>query len=76
MGLSMYLPMINEQEEFIGSIGTNILSSEFSSFFQGTNTISMIMLVDEEGVLIVHNFTVNFSDLPLMIYNQNLTGFN
>jgi len=57
-------------------MGTNILSSEFSSYFYGNHKISMVMLVEEEGTLIVHNFTANFSDLPLMIYNERLTGFD
>lgn len=72
----MYLPMVDENLSFIGAWSSNIYSHQFSSFLNGGHTISMVLLVDEVGTLIVHNFRVTFQDLPLYFNKTSITGFS
>lgn len=48
-----------------------------SKFVKNNNFLKMALLLDEDGILVVHNFpNVTLEDLPLYIYREDKTGFN
>lgn len=76
LGISMYLPMINDKKEFIGAFASNIYSSNLIKGFN-SNLIKMLLLVEIGGIVLFHDFpNVKFEDLPLNIVNEQITGFS
>lgn len=37
--------------------------------------IQMVLLADQKGLLIYHNYQVDLALLPIYIYNTSITGF-
>ncbi|CAK85610.1 unnamed protein product (macronuclear) [Paramecium tetraurelia] len=77
IGLSMTLPIVDENVKFVGGVSSTFLGSKLVQYLSNNETgFQLTYLVSEDGTLIMHPFTVKADQLPLYIYNETFTGFN
>ncbi|CAD8207815.1 unnamed protein product [Paramecium pentaurelia] len=77
IGLSLVLPIVDENLELIGGVGTNFLGAEIVQILKSQEFgFQVIYLVSASGIMIMHPYKVSVDQLPLYIYNQSITGFN
>ncbi|CAD8123308.1 unnamed protein product [Paramecium sonneborni] len=77
IGLSLVLPIVDENLELIGGVGTNFLGAEIVQILKSQEFgFQIIYLVSASGIMIMHPYKVNVDQLPLYIFNQSITGFN
>ncbi|CAD8155779.1 unnamed protein product [Paramecium pentaurelia] len=77
IGLSLVLPIVDENLELIGGVGTNFLGAQIVQIIKSQEFgFQVIYLVSDSGIMIMHPYEVGVEQLPLYIYNQSITGFN
>ncbi|CAD8179362.1 unnamed protein product [Paramecium octaurelia] len=77
IGLSMAMPIVDEQTKLIGGVGSIFLGNEFvQEVGQSKFGFQIIYLISNEGIMIMHPYKVSNEYLPLYIFNQTITGFN
>ncbi|CAD8196180.1 unnamed protein product [Paramecium octaurelia] len=77
IGLSLVLPIVDENLELIGGVGTNFLGAQIVQTMKSQEFgFQIIYLVSASGIMIMHPYQVSVEQLPLYIYNQSITGFN
>ncbi|CAD8102048.1 unnamed protein product [Paramecium sonneborni] len=77
IGLSMAMPIVDEQAKMIGGVGSIFLGNEFvQEAGQVKFGFQIIYLISNEGIMIMHPYKVSNEYLPLFIYNETITGFN
>ncbi|CAD8102754.1 unnamed protein product [Paramecium sonneborni] len=77
IGLSMAMPLVDEQTKLIGGVGSIFLGNEFvQEAGQNKFGFQIIYLISNEGIMIMHPYKVSEEYLPLFIYNETITGFN
>ncbi|CAD8204880.1 unnamed protein product [Paramecium octaurelia] len=77
IGLSLVLPIVDENLELIGGVGTNFLGAEIVQILKSQEFgFQVFYLVSTSGIMIMHPYQVGVDQLPLYIYNQSITGFN
>ncbi|CAD8094654.1 unnamed protein product [Paramecium primaurelia] len=77
IGLSLVLPIVDENLELIGGVGTNFLGAQIVQIIKSQEFgFQIIYLVSDSGIMIMHPYGVGVEQLPLYIYNQSITGFN
>ncbi|CAK61902.1 unnamed protein product (macronuclear) [Paramecium tetraurelia] len=77
IGLSMTLPIVDQELKLIGGVVSNFLGSQIIEMLKVNSFgFQIIYLVSEKGVMIMHPYKVTVEQLPLYIYNESITGFN
>ncbi|CAD8196182.1 unnamed protein product [Paramecium octaurelia] len=77
IGLSMALPIVDQDLNLIGGVVSNFLGSQIIEMLKVNSFgFQIIYLVSEKGVMIMHPYKVTVEQLPLYIYNESITGFN
>ncbi|CAD8115977.1 unnamed protein product [Paramecium primaurelia] len=77
IGLSMAMPIVDEQAKLIGGLGSIFLGNDFvQEVGQKQFGFQIIYLISNEGIMIMHPYQVSNEYLPLYIFNQTITGFN
>ncbi|CAD8123309.1 unnamed protein product [Paramecium sonneborni] len=77
IGLSMALPIVDKDLNFIGGVASNFLGAQVLDMLKVNSFgFQIIYLVSEKGIMIMHPYQVTVEQLPLYIYNESITGFN